>query len=131
MRFRCNLVTTHRVPFVVLGDSIDLRIMMGELTLSLSMCIGITVSSWELRDSTGYCTASLSFMALSTDLYSVSSQGNSFMSQMFKFLTFVFNGERIARSANHSGLVPLTAKLGYTAYLNSSRLATHFPRSVG
>ena len=52
------------------------------------------------------------------------------MSQVFKFFTFVFSGERISRSANHSGLVPLIDKLGYTSDLSSSRLTTHFPRSV-
>ena len=104
---------------------------MGEPTLSLSMWVGILFSSRELKNSTGYCTASLSLIALSTDLYSFSSQENSFMSQVFKFFTFVFSGERISRSANHSGLVPLIAKLGYTSDLSSSRLAAHFPRSVG
>ena len=39
MRFRCSHVTTPHVPFVVLGGSIDLRIMIGEPTLSLSMCV--------------------------------------------------------------------------------------------
>ena len=59
----------------VLGGSIHLRTMMGEPTLSLSMWVGIPVSFRELRNSTGYCTASLSLMALSTDLYSFLLQG--------------------------------------------------------
>ena len=78
---------------------------MGKPTLSLSMWVGISVSSRELRNSIGYCTTSLSLMALSTDLYSFSSPGNSFMSQVFKFFTFVLSGERIARSANRVNLI--------------------------
>ena len=50
----------------------------GGADFSLRMWDGIPVRSRELRNSTGYCTASPSFMALSTDLYSISSPGNSF-----------------------------------------------------
>ena len=85
---------------------------MGEPTLIWRMWGGMPVRSSEERNSTRYCTASPSLIAVSTSSYTFSSPGQSFMSNVLSWLTFAFRVKIMARSASHSGLVMLVARLG-------------------
>ena len=114
-----SLPTTHLVPLVVLGGSSDRRTMIGapifnesscgcmpgssrELSSSVneSSCGGTSRSSRELSSSVGYWTASSSLIAVSTDLKTQTSPGNSDIKLLLRGLTFSLSGDRIALSAS-------------------------------
>ncbi len=81
-----------------------LNVIISTPSFSLRMWGGLYDTSTQLSKSTGNETAPSSQIALYTDLYNYSSPGKSLINQR-KF-TYVFRGERIARSIGHSHLVP-------------------------
>ena len=102
----------QRVPFVVVGGLSERITMMGAPTFRWRMCGGMPDISRELRNSTGYCTASSSVIALSMLMYWTASPGKSSVKALLILFTVSLRGARMARSDSTLGRMHVRASLG-------------------